>query len=67
MSLGNAYSDIYGRPRREASLGTINDLPTEILEGAKAYTPEVENPLINNQEKAKQKEIRKLRTDNNSK
>ena len=51
--LGNAYSDIYGRPRRKASLGTINDLPTEILEGAQGYTPTVENPLLFNQEKQK--------------
>ena len=29
-----AYERVYGRPRKMASLGTIDDMPTEILQGA---------------------------------
>lgn len=44
--LGNAYRAIYGTPRKTGSLGDLDDLPTEIREGAASYTPMVENPLI---------------------
>ena len=47
-----AYEEVYGRPRQTASLGTIEDMPTEILQGAKSYRPDVGNPLLKDQGRA---------------
>ena len=45
-ALGNAFEKIHGRPRHQASLGTINDLPTEIKEGKTKFKPKITNPLL---------------------
>ena len=45
-ALGNAFEKIHGRPRHQASLGTINDLPTEIKEGKTKFKPKIQNPLL---------------------
>ena len=45
-ALSEAFEEVYGRPRKPATLGTIDDLPSEILEGAEKYTPNIENPLL---------------------
>ena len=38
--LSKSFTNIYGKPRQEASLGDFDDLPTEILEGAEGYKPQ---------------------------
>ena len=48
--LNQAFVVVYGRERKAASLGTADDMPTDIKEGADSYKPELENPLL---EKAK--------------
>ena len=45
-AMGNAFEDVYHRPRRQASLGTVDDLPTEIREGGKRFKPRIDNPLL---------------------
>ena len=52
-----AYEEVYGRPRQMASLGTIEDMPTEILQGAKSYRPDVGNPLLKDLNRAKHRAI----------
>merc|ERR1712179_347102 len=37
--LSKAFADVYGRERKPASLGTADDMPTEIREGAETYVP----------------------------
>ncbi len=54
-ALGIAYKDVYGQVRQSASLGTMDDLPTEILEGASHYRPQVENPLLKDADKARRR------------
>ena len=44
--LSKAFADVYGRERKPASLGTADDMPTEIREGAETYVPKIENPLL---------------------
>ena len=51
-ALGNAFERIHGRPRHQASLGTINDLPTEIKEGKTKFKPKITNPLLTEANKA---------------
>ena len=51
-ALGNAFEKIHGRPRHQASLGTINDLPTEIKEGKTKFKPKIQNPLLTQANKA---------------
>ena len=51
-ALGNAFEKIHGRPRHQASLGTINDLPTEIKEGKTKFKPKIQNPLLTQASKA---------------
>ena len=46
-ALGNAFEKIHGRPRQQASLGTANDLPTEIKAGGTKFKPKITNPLLN--------------------
>ena len=41
-----AYKRVYGRARKMASLGTIDDMPTEILRGARSYRPNIEDPAL---------------------
>ena len=55
-ALSLAFSKIYGQPRTEASLGTINDLPMELKEGAEKYTPNIENPLLLDQNNVERKD-----------
>ena len=50
-----AYEQVYGRPRKMASIGTIDDMPTEILRGARSYRPKVGNPLLKNFDHIRQK------------
>ena len=45
-ALGNAFEKIHGRPRNHASLGTANDLPTEIKAGGTKFKPKITNPLL---------------------
>ena len=47
--LSKAFAKVYGRERKPASLGTADDMPTEVREGAKTYTPKIDNPLLRNQ------------------
>ena len=51
-ALGNAFEKIHGRPRHQASLGTINDLPTEIKDGKTKFKPKIQNPLLLSANKA---------------
>ena len=41
-----AYKRVYGRARKMASLGTIDDMPTEILKGARSYRPNIGDPAL---------------------
>ena len=45
-ALSNAFEQIMGRRRQEASLGTANDLPTEIKKGGIKFKPRIANPLL---------------------
>ena len=58
-ALGNAFEKIHGRPRHQASLGTINDLPTEIKEGKTKFKPKIQNPLLLQANKARMRSIGK--------
>ena len=49
--LSKAFAKVYGRERKPASLGSADDMPTEVREGAKTYTPKIDNPLLRNQNK----------------
>ena len=51
-ALGNAFEKIHGRPRHHASLGTANDLPTEIKAGGTKFKPKITNPLLTQAKKA---------------
>ena len=44
--LSKAFAKVYGRERKPASLGTADDMPTEIRDGAETYVPKIENPLL---------------------
>ena len=47
LKLSKGFAKIYGRERKPASLGTADDMPTDISNGvADTYKPTVENPLI---------------------
>ena len=46
QALSNAFEQIMGRRRQEASLGTANDLPTEIKKGGIKFKPRIANPLL---------------------
>ena len=46
QALSNAFEQIMGRPRHQASLGTANDLPTEIKAGGTKFKPKITNPLL---------------------
>ena len=59
--LSKAFAKVYGRERKPASLGTADDMPTEIRDGAETYVPKIENPLL-----LKQAEYR-MRHDKNQK
>merc|ERR1712064_54710 len=59
--LSKAFAKVHGRERKPASLGTADDMPTEIRDGAETYVPKIENPLL-----LKQAEYR-MRHDKNSK
>ena len=52
-ALGNAFEKIHGRPRQHASLGTFNDLPTEIKAGGTKFKPKIQNSLLDQAEKAR--------------
>ena len=59
--LNQAFVVVYGRERKAASLGTADDMPTDIKEGADSYKPELQNPLL---EKADAARLRHLKTIN---
>ena len=61
-ALGNAFEKIHGRPRHQASLGTINDLPTEIKQGKSKFKPKVQNPLLSKAPLALRKNRKMLST-----
>ena len=61
-ALGNAFEKIHGRPRHQASLGTINDLPTEIKEGKTKFKPKIQNPLLSQANQARLKSEKGGRT-----
>ena len=65
-ALGNAFERIHGRPRHQASLGTINDLPTEIKEGKTKFKPKIQNPLLTQANKALYRSKKEGRSKGNS-
>ena len=46
QALSNAFEQIMGRPRHQASLGTANDLPTKIQGGGTKFKPRIANRLL---------------------
>ena len=46
QALSNAFEQIMGRPRHQASLGTANDLPTKIQGGGTKFKPRITNRFI---------------------
>ena len=50
-----AYKRVYGRARKMASLGTIDDMPTEILDGARSYRPNIGDPALEGLKQASQR------------
>ena len=65
-ALGNAFEKIHGRPRQQASLGTANDLPTEIKAGGTKFKPKITNPLLTKANEAIRNHMRLLSTTKNA-
>ena len=56
-----AYKRVYGRARKMASLGTIDDMPTEILNGARSYRPNIGDPALEGLQKARTRMLKRGR------
>ena len=66
--LSKGFAKIYGRERKPASLGTANDMPTDISKGvADTYKPTVDNPLMLTEYDSKRWNANKNKTERNFK